>query len=85
MSRKIKSDRERMAEHGDINRAIAYGCIVEDGPILMQRFGDMVRSVRRRLVFSPCSLSSEGHQGKALSVVIHVNIQTTHIHKHIPW
>ena len=57
-----------MAEHGDINRAIAYGdgteyAFVENGP----------------------SLSSEGHQGKALSVVSHMNIQTTHIHKHIPW
>ena len=61
-----------MAEHRDANRAIAYGDrTVENGSILMQRFSDMVRSVRGRLVFSPFSLSSVGHQGKALSVVSH--------------
>ena len=65
-------DRERMAEHRDVNRAIAYGDrMVENEPILMQGFSDMVRSVRGRLVFSLCSLSSVGHQGKSLSVVSH--------------
>ena len=55
-----------------MNRAIAYGDrMVENEPILMQGFSDMVRSVRGRLVFSLCSLSSVGHQGKSLSVVSH--------------
>ena len=41
-----------MAEHRDVNRAIAYGDrTVENEPILMQGFSDMVRSVRGRLVF----------------------------------
>ena len=68
-----------MAEHRDANRAIAYGDrTVENGSILMQRFSDMVRSVRGRLVFSPFSLSSVGHRGKALSSVMHEHTNHTH-------
>ena len=68
-----------MAEHRDANRAIAYGDrTVENGSILMQRFSDMVRSVRGRLVFSPFSLLWGTRERLCLSSVIHEHTNHTH-------
>ena len=76
VSRKIKSETAIASEWQSIAMRIAQSRTetgrLKMGPFLCSDLATcMVRSVRGRLVFSPCSLSSVGHQGKALSVVSH--------------